>query len=52
MTGDKVLPAHVSPFGALLGADVDGDGTARVEAATWRWVDRTRDVALQNYALP
>ena len=48
MTGNVVAGAEFAPFGILLTADIDGDGTAIVEAAGGRGVERGGDVAAKN----
>ena len=49
--GSKVAAAIVDKWRLLHPASVDSDGTARVEAAAWRRVDRARNVTFQNDAL-
>src|SRR5688500_18712956 len=47
MTGNAVLAVEFEPW-LLLGAALPGEGTARMEAASRRRIDRARDVALQH----
>ncbi len=48
MTGDVVAGAKLAPFGILLAADIDGDGTAIVEAAGGRGIEGRGNVAGEN----